>query len=314
MYREHRNWNLYNQQLKNRGNITIQISPAAERQLEDLEIKNRKKVGAPFKFSDSLILGLFTVKCAFKLGYRQLEGFVEGVKTLFRLEEVPDFRTIDWRMIKLEGYGLSVGIKQQDKTLEVSVDSSGWKERNSGEYRSMRYGNEKEWRKVHIIVDVNTKRVYGVKVTNSNVGDSKVLRELVEPIKEYVKKVFADGAYDSEDNFRYCDDNNIDPVIPVRRTSTAEKETHRRKRVVEQLRIWKLKGGTFWHSLYLTRKERDRNQKEWKENSGYYKRESVEQNFGALKGTFGEYVFSRRDDMMEREIFAKINLYNSYLA
>lgn len=307
------NWSLYNQRLKDRGNITIQISPAAEKQLADLKIKNKDKVGAPFRFSDSLILGLFAVKCAFKLGYRQLEGFIEGIKSAVGLDDVPDFRTIDWRMIKLKGYGLNIDIKHDSHNLDVSIDSSEWKESNSGEYRSMRYGNEKEWRKVHIMVDTHTKRIYGVKVTNSNVGDSKVLRELVEPIKEYVKRVFADGAYDSEDNFRYCDDNNIEPIIPVRRNSTAEQETHRRKRVVEQLRIWKLRGGTLWHNLYLTRKERDKNQKEWKKASEYYNRESVEQDFGALKGIFGEYVFSRRDDMMEREIFAKINLYNSFL-
>lgn len=59
----------------------------------------------------------------------------------------------------------------------------------------------KEWKKVHIIVDAHTKRVYGVKVTDSKVADTSVLKDLVEPLREFVKRLFADGAYDTEANY-----------------------------------------------------------------------------------------------------------------
>ncbi len=88
-------------------------------QLEELKTKNKHKVGAPFRFSDGIIAGFFTVKCAFKIGYRQLEGFVKGLKAFFHLKKVPNFRTINWRLINLQKYGLEVRTKQSGRNLEV---------------------------------------------------------------------------------------------------------------------------------------------------------------------------------------------------
>ncbi|MGC1134206.1 MAG: hypothetical protein WA941_15375 [Nitrososphaeraceae archaeon] len=42
---------------------------------------------------------------------------------------------------------------------------------------------------------------------------------LKSPARDTVKRVLADGAYDSRDNFQFLLDNDIDPAIKVRKNS-----------------------------------------------------------------------------------------------
>ncbi len=63
--------------------------------------------------------------------------------------------------------------------------------------------------KIHVAVNVKTKKILSIKVTDEHVHDSKTLPELVENIIESDKKItignlFAeDGAYDGNEIFRY---------------------------------------------------------------------------------------------------------------
>ena len=79
--------------------------------------------------------------------------------------------------------------------------------------------------KIHVAVNVKTKKILSIKVTDEHVHDSKTLPELVENIIESDKKItignlFAeDGAYDGNEIFRYLGDNGILPCIKVRKNS-----------------------------------------------------------------------------------------------
>ena len=79
--------------------------------------------------------------------------------------------------------------------------------------------------KIHVAVNVKTKKILSIKVTGEHVHDSKTLPELVENIIESDKKItignlFAeDGAYDGNEIFRYLGDNGILPCIKVRKNS-----------------------------------------------------------------------------------------------
>jgi hypothetical protein len=74
---------------------------------------------------------------------------------------------------------------------------------------------KKGYLKIHVAVDVKTKKILSIKVTiDEHVHDSKTLPELVEnTIKSdnmaIIGKLFADGAYDSNDIFRCLADNGI---------------------------------------------------------------------------------------------------------
>ncbi len=83
---------------------------------------------------------------------------------------------------------------------------------------------KKGYLKIHIAVNVKTKKILSMKVTDEHVHDSKALPELVKGViksdkKIAIGKLFGDGAYDSNDIFRHLSDNGILPCIKVRKNS-----------------------------------------------------------------------------------------------
>ncbi len=84
--------------------------------------------------------------------------------------------------------------------------------------------NKKGYLKIHIAVNVKTKKILSMKVTDEHVHDSKALPELVDDVIKSdnmiaIGKLFADGAYDGNDIFGYLGDNGILPCIKVRKNS-----------------------------------------------------------------------------------------------
>ena len=78
--------------------------------------------------------------------------------------------------------------------------------------------------KIHIAVNVKTKKILSMKVTDEHVHDSKALPELVNNIIKSnrtvtIGKLFGDGAYEGNDIFRYLADNGILPCIKVRKNA-----------------------------------------------------------------------------------------------
>jgi Transposase DDE domain len=67
--------------------------------------------------------------------------------------------------------------------------------------------------KIHIAVDIKKKRILSLEVTSEEVRDGKILKKLVDDASanNKVKRVLADGMYDSNRNFRYLSKNHIKP-------------------------------------------------------------------------------------------------------
>jgi hypothetical protein len=60
-----------------------------------------------------------------------------------------------------------------------------------------------------------------MRVTKEDVGDGRMLKSLIRGttinLQTNIKRVLADGAYDSRANFQFLHDNDIDPAIKVRK-------------------------------------------------------------------------------------------------
>jgi len=74
-------------------------------------------------------------------------------------------------------------------------------------------------------VAVNIKRILSMKVTDEHVHDRKALPELIENIMKSdnvtaIGKLFADGAYDSKDIFRYLSTDNETLLYIIVRKNT----------------------------------------------------------------------------------------------
>jgi hypothetical protein len=147
---------------------------------------------------------------------------------------------------------------------------------------------------------VKTKKILSMKVTDEHAHDSKQLSELVDEIIESdsitaIGKLFADGAYEGNDVFRYLSDNGIMPCIKVRKNAKVG---------------WK-KGNFFRNLAVISQKN---NLHGWKDSVSYGNRWIVETVFSCLKRRFGEHVYSVKLQNMIQEMMLKASLYNKLIS
>ncbi len=144
-----------------------------------------------------------------------------------KVPSIPNHNTISRRINRLD-----IKIKDttdskefQDEYIVVSIDSTGIKVTNRGQWMRDKWNvKKKRYLKIHIAVNVKTKKILSMKVTDEHVHDSKALPELIDNVIESDKKkqfgkLFADGAYDGNEIFRNLADNGIQPCIKVRKNT-----------------------------------------------------------------------------------------------
>ena len=171
--------------------------------------------------SNTFLLLLGYAKAYFHLPYRQTEGIAQGHAKGKKAPSIPNYTTINRRINRLD-----IKIKEdnenkefQDEYIIIAVDSTGIKVTNRGQWMRDKWNvRKKGYLKIHIAVNVKTKKILSMKVTDEHVHDSKALPELVENIIESDKKIaigklFGDGAYDSNDIFRHLSDNGYYHVL-----------------------------------------------------------------------------------------------------
>jgi IS5 family transposase len=306
-----RNWKNINQRLVDRGKeITIFINQKDMDWTEELQKLNNGKRGAPYEYPNTLIFAGIAIKCLQHKGYRQLQGFVEDLSKFLNFD-VPDFRTFWWRTNELEKQQIRFNPPIRKK-IAVAIDSTGIKLVNDGEYRTKKYKKKKDWAKFHTSVNEETGEALTIVITKDNINDTEEFKKLLEPITDITEKVDADKAYDSEKNFKYCDCHDIKAGIPVKINSTTEnrKSKFRRKAVSEQFGI-EIKRGK--RKVRLTKEAKEAKQKEWKKKIKQGDRWFVEGFYSRYKRQFGEYVFSRKKELIEKEIIMKTNILNKFI-
>ena len=121
-----------------------------------------------------------------------------------------------------------------DGDLITSIDSTGIKATNRGQWMGEKWDvqNRKGYLKIHVAVNVKTKEILALEVTDEKAHDGKLLKKLVNNVldsqdKKKIKPVLADGAYDSNSNFRYLEENEIMTGIKVRNNSIVSPKNNR---------------------------------------------------------------------------------------
>lgn len=293
------NWSEYNESLVKRGEMLFD-SGFLQNWRAELKKMNKGKEGPHYRYPNSLI-SLLAIVHAYLLPYRQLEGFLRMMSIhIKKLKEVvPDFTTIWWRVERMK-INLDPNINPEKNDIVIAVDSTGIKVTNRGEWILDKWKNKKRMRKgfikIHVAVDIKTKKIVSMSVTKEDVYDGKMLKELVDDVskKHSIKKVLADGSYDSKDNFRYLDKLNIVPVIKVRKNSSVKNNTiciPRKLSVIQQLD----------------------DIKRWKKRHGYGMRWMAESAFSSIKRTFGEHVSSAKWNNIVNELMLKASIYNLFM-
>jgi len=217
-----------------------------------------------------------------------------------KVPSIPDYITISRRInqlnIKVEDAIITDKESTKDNYIIIAIDSTGIKVTNRGQWIRDRWNIRKGYLKIHIAVDVKSKKIISMKVTDEHIHDSKMLPKIVDAIAKSkhvtVDKIIADGAsYDSNAVFKCLADSGILPCIKVRKNTKLKKTNHFLRNL---LVIYQKKNGL----------------QSWKYSVSYGQRWIAETVFSCIKRTFGEYVYSIKSKNMIQEMMLKASLYN----
>jgi Transposase DDE domain len=300
-YKRKVNWKEYNESLVRRGELLFDSDFLSNWRAELREM-NKEKEGARFRYPNSLIWLLATVH-AYLFPYRELEGFLRAISVHIKeLKRVPDFTTMWWRVsrikVKLDPY---VHLKED---IVIAVDSTGIKVANRGEWirrhecSSSTTTTRKGFIKIHVAVDTRSKLILSIKVTKEDVGDGRMLKSLVRDTitnvqQTNIRRVLADGAYDSRDNFQFLHDSDIDPAIKVRKNSSIKSM------------------GCYARKMIVLQQLGDPDK--WKHSVSYGRRWAAESVFSSMKRMFGEHVISIKWKNIVNELLMKAYMYNMFM-
>jgi hypothetical protein len=291
-------WPSYNRSLVQRGEILFSYD-FLDGWGSEIENMNINKKGKPFVFPDSFILAIGYIRYLFHLPYRQTQGIIKATGKRLPANP-PSYGHICKRINKL-----NIDIKRDkmddDDDLIISIDSTGIKITNRGQWMDEKWNtqNRKGYLKIHVAVDIKTRKIIALEVTDEKVHDGKMLKKLVnhvldsrEPNTVKIKSVLADGAYDSNPNFVYLEDKKINPGIKVRRNSIVSPKNNRLRNNEVKLQAKDLL--------------------KWKTKRKYGQKWISETVFSAIKRMFGEYTSANRFQNMVKEIMIKVSLYNIF--
>jgi hypothetical protein len=158
---------------------------------------------------------------------------------------------------------------------------------------------KKGYLKIHIAVNIKTKEILALEVTDEKAHDGKIMPRLIEHILKRngnnnikIKSTLGDGSYDSNENFKYLQKKRIMPCIKVRKNSIISSKNNKiRNREVE--------GQT-------------RDLLKWKKKRKYGQRWIAETVFSSIKRMFGEHTSAIRFQNMVKDMILKVSLYNLF--
>ncbi len=148
--------------------------------------------------------------------------------------------------------------------------------------------NKKGYLKIHVAVDIKTKQILALEVTDEKVHDNKVTKNLVEGVLNNnrnikIKSFLGEGgAYDSNGNFKYLKEKRIRPVIKVKRNSIISSKNNK---------IQNREVGFQTKDYHKWKKKR-------KYGSRWMAKETA---FSSIKRMFGEYISAIRFQIGKRD-------------
>ena len=229
IYVDNRDWPEYNEKLVSRGTFYIMPSFLDDWDKE-LHVMNSNKRGRPYKYPETFIQFTAIMYAFMHLPYRQLEGVLRALSSFMPVLSAADYTTLWHRISKLD-----ISIPIPDKDIVVAIDSTGIKVTNRGEWiRKKHHTERKGWIKVHVAVDVDSKKLVSLEITDERVSDNEMARPLLEDVA--LDDVLGDGAFDTEELFDFLKEKGVSrPGIKIRKNAVVgdDPESERSVSVLE---------------------------------------------------------------------------------
>lgn len=243
-----------------------------------------------------------TVMCTIKVMFCHTYDSVESatrndkkIKDLLGVDRLPGHSVIHRGMKKLTMKYLRqlnkrLTIEFRRKGIEVAVDSTGFRSRNSSlwyDIRIKRKNKKKDWLKLHIVGCVNDGIIHNFTITKGMAGDSPRLKGLLR-IFTRLAKLVADSGYLSRKNCDIVEGKGGRVYIKLKSNTTAK---------AKRSKAWRM-------MVTLYRKD----SKAWLNE--YHVRSIVESIFSSIKKRFGGTLRSIKKSTQRKELALKVISYN----
>jgi hypothetical protein len=210
------NWTVYNEALRQRGSLTVWVTPEA---LVAPEKTGQR--GRPTFYSDIVIETAVMLRLAMGKPWRQTEGMLCSIIQMLGLDlPVPDHTTLARRSARLS---LTTTLKKPKGPVTVVIDSSGLKIFGAGEWLHEKHGGKprRSWRRLHLAVDPDSSDILAAELTTTDEGDASLIGPLLDQIDGPASAVLADGAYDGDPTYRTILDRHPDATVVIPPRSNA---------------------------------------------------------------------------------------------
>ena len=149
---------------------------------------NEGKVGAPYRYSESLLMLAAAFKVAMGAPYRQLEGMVGK---MVGESQTPSFSQLYKRINRLDVDTDQTGVvtvSDRKHSKILAADATGLKRHNRGEWMRAKWKVRRGFVKMHVLVDTETMKILALSVTDDSVGDSTMFSSLLGQHVDAIRK------------------------------------------------------------------------------------------------------------------------------
>lgn len=251
-------------------------------------------------YSNREKISFMATKVFYKNDLRKTTSMLKEYKNNYFIEKVPCFKSIDnffneKKLSPILDKLILLSALPLTKLEETgAIDSTGFStsrfERWSNYKWGKKEGRERMWVKAHACIGCKTNIFLSVEVTEKDVGDASMLKQVVNNNILYfdIKKFVADKAYSSREIMDYINNLGLKPFIPFRRNATGSP-----------------KGRMIWRIMY---DEFTNNNPSFMEN--YHKRSNIETGFHMIKANYGDSLMTKKFDANVNEIKIKFLCHN----
>lgn len=294
------NWPEYEAGLRQRGSLTLWLTPEA---LAGWAAPRRKTRGGQQRYSDLAIETVLTLGLVFGLRLRQAEGLLGSLLSLMGLDlAVPDHTTLSRRARTLQSLGNRHNRETPlDGPVHVLVDSTGLKVYGAGQWLEEKHGakSRRGWCKLHLALDADSGEIIAHTMTDQDTGDASQVKPLLDQIDSPIGQFTADGAYDGKPTYDAIINHSAAVAIVIPPRANAVEPAGDQP-----------SGQRDQHVAAISRDGRMK----WQVSTGYGKRALVETAIGRYKAIIGRRLRARSLPAQLTEVAIGCTVLNRMLA
>jgi hypothetical protein len=310
-----RNWAEYNRKLKSCARLELYIH---EDIYKNWHYAGKRKRGGKLIYSDGVIEMCLTIREYFNMPLRQSEGFLISLFEKINPDvKIPDYTTLSRRCKKLQINFKTHIVPSKSEPLRLAIDSTGLSVMRRTGWHNTKHGGIKQitsqdnWRKIHILVDVDTLDIIEAEYTLTNVNDCEMLKPLLDKVEGEIECVYGDLAYDTflaRDTIRK---RGARQVIPIKKTAVLSERRKGGGRLEYETETYKERDDVV---RYLEHNSINGNKelanKNWKKQVGYHRRSLVETQMSRIKAHAGDRLTNIREDNRMVQSMIKVKIVN----